>query len=95
MFIETKQVTQKHTRVSKLNRSHEYTRNKTVAVFKCDNCQTTFERDVGLMDRKRLNNRYFHVCGNCNQKQFAQKRGVERRTIWDISVDRDIDISRY
>jgi len=95
MFLETKKSITKHTRTSKLGIEHDYTRAKTVAVFKCDNCGSIFERDIGKMDHRRLNNRYFHVCSTCNPKQFAQKKGVERRTIWEISVDSDIDISRY
>lgn len=46
------------------------------------------------MDRRRLNNSYFHVCSNCDAKRFAQKKGVERRKIWGMSVDADIDITK-
>jgi hypothetical protein len=46
------------------------------------------------MDHKRLSNIYFHVCSNCNAKQFAQRKGVEKRKFWDLSVDNDIDITR-
>lgn len=95
MFLETKKSITQHTRLSKLGTEHAYSRTKTVAVFQCDSCSAGFERDVGKMDYRRLNNRYFHVCPNCNPKQFAQKKSVERRTIWNISVDSDIDISRY
>jgi hypothetical protein len=36
------------------------------------------------MDPKRLNNRYFHVCNNCDAKRFAQNRGVEKTQSWDL-----------
>ena len=95
MFLETKKYTAKYTRISKLGRGHEYTRTKTSAVFQCDECGQQFERDLGKMDHRRLNNQYFHVCPTCNPKKFAQKKAVEKRTLWEISVDTDIDISRY
>jgi predicted RNA-binding Zn-ribbon protein involved in translation (DUF1610 family) len=95
MFIETKKYTAKHTRLSKLGHDHEYTRTKTLAVFRCDECGQQFERELGKMDHRRLNNQYFHVCTNCNPKKFAQKKAAEKRTLWEISVDTDIDISRY
>jgi hypothetical protein len=95
MFIETKKYTTKYTRTSKLGQPHEYTRIKTLAVFLCDECRKQFEREVGKMDYRRLNNQYFHVCPTCNPKKFAQKKSVEKRTLWEISVDTDIDISRY
>lgn len=94
MFIETKTVTTQYTRNSKEGRSHTYTRNKTLAVFRCDNCDQSFERELGKMDHRRLSNGYFHVCPNCNPKQFAQKRGAERRNIWNMSADTDIDIAK-
>ena len=46
------------------------------------------------MDKRRLNNDYFHVCSNCDTKRFAQSKGVERRRIWNMSVDADLDISK-
>jgi len=95
MFLETKKYTAKYTRTSKLGHSHEYTRTKTSAVFRCDACGQRFERDLGKMDHRRLNNQYFHVCPACNPKKFAQKKAAEKRTLWEISVDTDIDISRY
>jgi hypothetical protein len=95
MFLETKKRNTKYTRVSKLGKTHEHTRTKTVAVFQCDQCGQRFERELGKMDHRRLNNQYFHVCPACNPKQFAQKKSVEKRTLWQISADTDIDISRY
>jgi len=83
-----------HTRKSKTGCEHDYYRHKTVAVFKCDACNNMFERDRGSMDPKRLNNNYFHVCSECDAKKFAQKRGVERKKVWDLSASSDLPISK-
>jgi transcription elongation factor Elf1 len=94
MFIKTKYIDNTYTRASKLGHIHKYTRSSLIAVFECDNCNHIFERNVGHMDKRRLNNEYFHVCSNCDTKRFAQKKGVERRRIWNMSADTDIDISK-
>ena len=94
MFIETKKIKAQYTRISRLGVAHYYTRTKTIAVFQCDDCNTVFTRELGKMDYRRLNNIYFHVCPNCNPKKFAQKRGVEKRTVWKLTADSDKDISR-
>lgn len=90
----TKRVEAKYTRSSKLGHSHLYTRVKTLVVFRCDSCQDIFTRLLGNIDHRRLNNEFFHVCPNCNQKSFAQRKGVERRRLWNISVDAELDISK-
>jgi hypothetical protein len=92
MFIETKKVTTQYTRSSKLKKSHAYSRVQTIAVFQCDCCESLFERALGKMDYRRLSDNYFHVCANCNPKQFAQQKGVERRLIWNMPVDSDLKI---
>ena len=89
MFIETKKVTAQYNRKSKSGIDHRYSRIKTLAVFRCDNCKSLFEREQGKMDHRRISNEYVHVCPNCNPKQFAQKQGVERRTLWNLPVDSD------
>lgn len=89
MFIETKKVTIQYSRKSKLGIEHSYSRIKTVVVFNCDNCNLSFNRELGKMDHRRLSNEYLHVCPECNQKQFAQKQGVERRALWNLPVDSD------
>lgn len=94
MLIQVKKITTQYTRASKLENTHTYTRTKTVAVIQCDSCLQIFERDQGKMNRQRISKDYYHVCSNCNPKQFAQKRGVERRRIWSLSADSDIDISK-
>jgi hypothetical protein len=46
------------------------------------------------MDPKRLSNNYFHVCENCNAKVFAQKKGVEKKKMWDLPASSNIPISK-
>ena len=75
-----------HKRTSKLGSVHKYYRKQTVVVLRCDCCNAEFERPRGSMDPKRLNNNYFHVCGNCDAKVFAQKKGVERKQVWNMSA---------
>jgi hypothetical protein len=94
MFIETKTITTDHQRASKLGRVYKFKRKKTVAMFRCDNCNELFGRDLKHVSRKRLNNNYFHVCANCDPKRFAQKKGVERKVIWDKPVSSLDDISK-
>jgi hypothetical protein len=93
MFIETKKITNQYTRKSKSNLNHTYRRSKTLAILVCDQCDQQFERELGKMDYRRLNNNYFHVCPNCNPKQFAQKKSTERRTLWNLPVDSDKKIN--
>jgi hypothetical protein len=94
MFITTEIETTHYTRTSKLGREHTYNRTRTVAVFRCDNCGEGFTRPKEKISPKRLNNNYFHCCDNCDAKRFAQKKGVERRLIWDMPVSSTADISR-
>jgi hypothetical protein len=94
MFIKTEQDLHKYTRTSKLGHEHAYSRYRTYAIFRCDNCGEFFKRLKGSMDPKRLSNNYFHCCDNCDAKRFAQKKGAERRTIWDMPVSSTADISR-
>lgn len=47
------------------------------------------------MDPKRLSNNYFHVCSNCDAKQFAQKKGIDRKKLWDLPADADVSVSKY
>ena len=81
-------------RPSKLGKVHKYYRNVTMVVLRCDNCNIEFERSKGSMDPNRLNNNYFHVCSSCDAKKFAQKKGAERKVIWDRSVNSYDDISK-
>ena len=94
MYIGAESQTTQHVRASKLGRQHEYTRTQTLVVFRCDNCGEIFRRLKGDISPKRLSNNYFHCCSNCDTKRFAQRKGVERRNIWDLPVSSELDISR-
>lgn len=94
MYLKDYIVETKHTRRSKLNKEHTYTRKKRISLFRCDCCDNCFERPRGTMDPKRLSNNYFHVCGKCDAKKFAQKKGVERKRVWDMSASSDIPIAK-
>jgi len=94
MFITTETETTVHTRISKLGVEHQYNRTRILAVFRCDNCGDGFRRPKEKISPKRLNNNYFHCCEHCDAKRFAQKKGVERRLIWDMPVSSTANISR-
>ena len=95
MYIETEIVKTVYTRSSKTGFNHTYTRNKIVVVLRCDNCDEIFRRDLKKIDRKRLSNNYFHVCGNCDAKRFAQRKGVERKKIWDMPASVELPVGKY
>jgi hypothetical protein len=84
MFIRIDTIKTQHVRKSKLGIEHTYSRDSSIVVLRCDNCTTIFNRPKGNMDPKRLNNRYFHVCSNCDSKRFAQYKGIEKKQVWDL-----------
>jgi hypothetical protein len=94
MFIKIDQEKTKHQRTSKLGQIHTYERKKSVVVLRCDNCGEVFKRNKGSMDPNRLNNNFFHCCPDCDPKRFAQKKGAERKIIWDKTVSSLDDISK-
>lgn len=94
MYLGEEYIKTKFTRLSKLGVEHEHVRTKTMIVFRCDNCKEIFQRDKGSMSPKRLSNNYFHCCSHCDSKRFAQKKGAERRTIWDKPASSLDDISQ-
>jgi hypothetical protein len=94
MFIKEFKKQTRHVRKSKTGKEHAYKRDMTICVFRCDNCDTEFERPRGSIDPKRLNNNYFHVCKNCDSKKFAQKKGVERKKVWNLPASSDLPISK-
>ena len=94
MFIKEFKKQTRHVRKSKAGKEHAYTRELTICVFRCDNCDAEFDRPRGSMDPKRLSNSYFHVCKNCDSKKFAQRKGVEKKHIWDMPASSDLDISK-
>jgi hypothetical protein len=94
MFLrEFKEKTQ-HERISKTGKPHVYYRHRTMVCLRCDSCDVEFIRERGSMDPTRLNNNYFHVCSNCDAKRFGQKRGVERKQVWDMSASSDLPIGK-
>jgi hypothetical protein len=90
--IDTEKVV--YRRQSKLGQWHDYERKKSVIVLRCDSCGENFTRDKGNMDPNRLNNNFFHCCSACDPKRFAQKKGAERKIIWDKTVSSLDDISK-
>jgi len=95
MFLRTKIIESRYERISKCGHSHTYKRKKTVAVFRCDNCDTLFEKSLKHIDRKRLNNNYFHCCSNCDSKRFAQRKGVEQKKIWDLLASTELPVGKF
>jgi hypothetical protein len=95
MFLKTIVRDIIYTRVSKLGKDHQYTRRKTLAILRCDNCGEIFERPLKNIDRKRLSNNYFHCCSNCDAKRFAQRKGIERKKIWDMPASVDWPVGKY
>jgi hypothetical protein len=86
MYLGTEYTQTQHIRASKKGNYHSYFRKKRIVIFRCDSCQRIFKRDKGSVDPKRLNNNFYHVCGNCDAKKFAQEKGVEARKVWDMPV---------
>jgi len=81
-------------RKSKLGKDHQYSRYRTYLKFRCDNCDVEFIREKSDMDPKRISNNYFHVCNDCDSKRFAQKKGVEKRKIWDMPASSTLPIGK-
>jgi hypothetical protein len=94
MFIREFKKQTHHMRTSKTGKEHTYKREITMCVFRCDNCDSEFERARGSMSPQRLSNSYFHVCKNCDSKKFAQKKGVEQKQKWNLSASSTIPISK-
>ena len=94
MYIKQFQQQTRHKRTSKCGKMHEYTRQRTYVQLRCDSCDIEFVRPRGSMDPARLNNNYFHVCKDCDAKRFAQKKGIEKKQIWNISASSNLPISK-
>ena len=95
MFLKTKIQENQYVRLSKCGKEHVYKRKKTIAVFRCDNCDSLFSRDLKHIDRKRLSNNYFHCCSNCDAKKFAQRKGIEQKKIWDLPASVELPVSKF
>lgn len=94
MFIRESYEDHEYFRDSKNGLQHKYTRKRTIVYFICDNCGKEFNRERGSMDPKRLSNNYFHVCSECDSKKFAQRKGVERKRVWDMPASSTLPIGR-
>ncbi len=95
MFLKLETILTEYFRSSKNGVRHSYTRKKTLAVFRCDNCDIEFRRELKKIDRKRLSNNYFHCCSNCDAKRFAQRKGVEQKKIWDLPASTTLPVGKY
>jgi hypothetical protein len=95
MFLKTETQENQYTRHSKCGVAHSFYRKKTVALFRCDNCDQEFARDLKHIDRKRLSNNYFHCCVNCDPKRFAQRKGVEQKKIWDMPASTTLPVGKF
>lgn len=95
MFLKTEKQLNQYIRLSKSGKEHTYNRKKTIAVFRCDNCDSIFTRDLKHIDRKRLSNNYFHCCSNCDSKRFAQRKGVEQKKIWDMPASIELPVAKF
>ena len=95
MFLTTEIKSIVYSRPSKNGKVHSYCRRQTVATFRCDCCGSIFERSLKKVQRKRLSNNYFHCCSNCDCKRFAQRKGVERKQIWDLPASVDLPVGKY
>ena len=94
MFLKEFTISKRYERPSKLGKLHAYWRTLTMVLLRCDNCNKEFERTRGSMDPKRLSNNYFHVCGDCDAKRFAQKRGVAAKKVWTLNASSNIPIGK-
>jgi formylmethanofuran dehydrogenase subunit E len=95
MFLREETELYEYQRVSKLGNIHTYLRERTMAIFRCDNCGEIFRRQRAKMSPKRLSNNYFHCCGNCDVKRFAQRKGVEHKKIWDMKASSLDDVAKF
>ena len=95
MFLKKEIQVKEYVRKSKLGNEHSYKREKVMAIFRCDHCDSIFERDLKHMDHRRLSNNYFHCCSNCDVKRFAQRKGVDKKTIWDMPASSTLPVGKY
>lgn len=94
MFIKEEKVVKLHTRVSKHGCTHVYKRVTTLIQLQCDSCSRIFTRKKGQIASKRRNNKYYHCCSICDSKRFAQRKGVEKRSIWNMPVSSTVTIDK-
>lgn len=94
MYLGERSIINRYKRKSKLGVEHQYTRTKKIVILRCDACSTEFERAKRKIDPNRLNNNVFHVCEKCDAKRFAQRKGVEKRMIWNLSASSSLPIGK-
>ena len=94
MYLGETEVKTHHKRKSKLGIDHFYVRTKRYVQLKCDCCEKEFQRERRKINPNRLNNNYFHVCKDCDAKRFAQRRGVEKRKIWNLNASSNLPIGK-
>jgi hypothetical protein len=95
MFLKIKTQISEYVRISKTGLKHTYKRSKTIAIFRCDECDTIIERDLKHVNKKRLSNNYFHCCSECDPKRFAQRKGVEQKKIWDMPASTTLPVGKF
>jgi hypothetical protein len=95
MYLRSFKELMSYLRPSKNGKTHEYKRHRTMLLFRCDNCDAEFTRLRSKMSPKRISNNYFHICELCDAKRFAQRKGVEKRKIWDMPAGTDLPVGRY
>ncbi len=87
MIIKTKKCAGTYTRI-RFGKQEQCNNSYTMYFLRCDECGFEFTRTS-----KQFNTRSAaHVCGNCNQKQFAQKQSSVLRQYnkWDASSSKTI-----
>jgi hypothetical protein len=94
MYLEQEKLEKVYYRTSKLGKVHRYVRTLTILKLQCDNCLSIFFKEKGRLSPKRLDNKYYHCCTNCDSKRFAQKKGSEKRSFWNIPVSSSTPIDR-
>lgn len=95
MFLKFIKEKNQYTRTSKNNKIHNYFRFQTLAILRCDNCDAIFKRSLKKFHRKRSSNSFFHVCNNCDAKKFAQRKGVEKKKIWDLPASAELPVGKF
>jgi hypothetical protein len=95
MFLKIRTQISEYVRISKTGLEHTYKRSKTIAIFRCDECEELIERDLKHVDKKRLSNNYFHCCANCDPKRFAQRKGIEQKKIWDMPASTTLPVGKF
>ena len=76
MFIEQKKVARQFPYQSHKGKMCTRTCATWFGVFRCDNCNATFERQIGTtVDRRRCNNKVSHYCDNCPSHALGAQKG--------------------